>query len=39
MQPRASALGYSVSPLPRLRKALAHEEDFFNQVSDSGHYF
>ena len=30
--PRAFALGYSISPLPGLRKALRHEEDFINEL-------
>jgi hypothetical protein len=25
-------MGYSISPLPELRKALPHEEDFVNEL-------
>ena len=30
--PRAFALGHNISPLPGLRKALRHEEDFVNEL-------
>ena len=30
--PRACALGYSISPLPGLRKALRHQEDLLNEL-------